>query len=377
MVFIRTGILSFVAFILSANSGWEPVGWVTENGGITGGQGGQEVIVTNAGQLQDAVGASEPMIVKVKGAIQADISINSNKTLEGLEPGAEINGYVSIKRKSNVIVRNLIIKQTSPNSSSTDVIEVSTSTNVWIDHCDISDTRTDTDGLLDIVRGSDFVTVSWCKFSYPNTNSGHRLCMLIGNTDDNSNNDSTHLAVTLHHNWWENNIQERMPRTRYGKIHSFNNYFSTRNNNYCLGAGRHAQLVVESNYFENVKDPHIFYNGEATAQIRINNDNQYVNVSGAREQGHGNSFSIPYEYELDAGADVKSIVMDGVGPFNGPQPPEDTATAIKHYRRQQMKNLNVPQESNSYNISGKKTKGLKPFQPYVSDDSKKLKISDN
>ncbi|MEZ7126631.1 hypothetical protein ACBR40_14995 [Nonomuraea sp. AD125B] len=68
------------------------------------------------------------------------------------------------------------------------------------------------DGLLDVVRGSDLVTVSWSVFS---------------------EHDAGQLRVTLHHNLLSG-LNQRAPRVRHGKVHVYNNaYVEAR-----AGAGR-------------------------------------------------------------------------------------------------------------------------------------------
>ena len=132
---------------------------------------------------------------------------------------------------------------------------------VWFDHCDVVD---GTDGNLDVVNGSDFVTISWTKFHYtPRTDNvgndstganGHRFSNLIG-SDDNIPGDVGHLNITWHHNWWAENVNQRMPRSRAGKIHMLNNLFTSTGNSYCTNAGQGAQLLVEGNVYSGVAGP--------------------------------------------------------------------------------------------------------------------------
>lgn len=339
-------LATFLLAAVPASAG--PVGWASQNGGTTGGAGGRTVVVRTHDELVSALGTTDPLVIQVQGKIVGDLSIlrerGSNKTIEGAAPGAEIHGFVIIREVRNLILRNLVIRQVDEASGSLDVVEITMSSNVWIDHCDISDLRTTTDGMLDIVRGSDFVTVSWTKLSYPNTVSDHRLAMLIGNNDANGAEDSGKLRVTLHHNWFGDNIRERMPRIRFGKIHVFNNLYTSKVNNYCVGAGKEAQAVVESNHFEAQKDPHIFFGGAPTAQIRANADNQYVNTTGLRQTGQGTAFPIPYAYALTVGKEVKAVVTAGAGPFGR----EDSPTSI----RSREPALDHDEAGNVYSIRG-------------------------
>ena len=107
-----------------------------------------------------------------------------------------------------------------------------------------------------------------------------------------------------------------MPRVRFGDVHVFNNYYSPSGNNYAIGGGFQAQLVVENNYFDGVDDPHVFYDMEATAQI-VASGNVYMGMSGStlRDMGQGDAFDPPYDYDLDDANAVKAVVMANAGPL--------------------------------------------------------------
>ncbi|MDO4534544.1 MAG: pectate lyase [Clostridium perfringens] len=133
-------------------------------------------------------------------------------------------------------------------------------TNVWIDHCTFSDgdnveVAEDCkdinqpiyhDGLLDIKKGSDLVTISNCVFE------NHKKAILIGHSDSASSTDAKKLRVTFTNNYF-NNIKERMPRVRYGNIHSFNNYYTSDSNHsigYVYGMGINSTVYSEDNIFD-------------------------------------------------------------------------------------------------------------------------------
>ena len=84
--------------------------------------------------------------------------------------------------------------------------------------------------------------------------SGHRFSNLIGSADDVPS-DVGHLNVTFHHDWWAENVNQRMPRTRNGKIHVFNNLFTSAGNRYCTNAGISRSLLVENNVYIGVNNP--------------------------------------------------------------------------------------------------------------------------
>ena len=97
------------------------------------------------------------------------------------------------------------------------------STNVWIDHVDVSSDQNSGkdyyDGLIDITHAADFVSV---------TNSyihDHFKASLVGHSDSNSAEDSGHLTVTYSHNYFKN-LNSRAPSFRFGTGHLFNNFVS-------------------------------------------------------------------------------------------------------------------------------------------------------
>lgn len=71
-----------------------------------------------------------------------------------------------MKSVKNVILRNL---QISKSKAPTDLVAIQYgTTNVWVDHCEFSNTLTEGkdfyDGALDITHAADFITVSWNHF---------------------------------------------------------------------------------------------------------------------------------------------------------------------------------------------------------------------
>jgi pectate lyase len=159
-----------------------------------------------------------------------------------------------------------------------------------------------------VTHGSDFVTISWTKFSYSGKRSGgHQFSNLIGHSDSNSSEDSGHLRVSFHHNWWGANVGERMPRARFGQIHAFNNLFTSAGDNYCIRAGVSAKILTENNVFQGVKDPFDIAGGSV-----VSKGNLFTKVSG-RTTGSGTAFTAPYAYTLASTSGLASAIMSGAG----------------------------------------------------------------
>jgi len=300
------------------------IGWASESGDgdstTKGGMGGQEVTATTAQQLMDYASSSDPLIIHVQGTISAPtVQLANNKTLIGMGNDATINGGLRIRGYSDAFVHNVIIQNLHINGATSgvdgDAVQIHYAHHVWVDHCEIWDAS---DGNLDIVHGSNWVTVSWTKFHYTSNAPAqdHKFCNLIGHSDNNSSEDTGRLKVTFHHDWWAEGAVERMPRVRFGQVHVFNNYYSAKGNNYCVGAALQARVVVENNVFDDVSQPHIFYDGETTAQM-VATGNQYSGASIAQvgqQSGQGAAFDPPYDYTLDPASGIKALVLSNAGP---------------------------------------------------------------
>jgi pectate lyase len=284
-----------------------PIGWAAVDAmGLettTGGVMGDVVLARTASELTAYADSEGPLIIAVCGLIDTGgnrVELRSDKTLIGVGTRPTLQGSIDIDEAQNIVIRDLYIRNADP-----DGIALRQAHHVWVDHVDISDSA---DGNLDVTDRSDYVTVSYVKFWYTSRDREHRFSNLIGSSDTRPEDQGT-LRVTMHHNWWADNVRERMPRTRYGQIHVFNNFYSASGNNVCIRAGVEASLLVESNYFFGVSDP-ILYDPSGNVLER---DNFYENTQGGiftTDQ----AFEPPYEYELDPVREIPEIVMESAGP---------------------------------------------------------------
>jgi pectate lyase len=296
----------------------ELIGWASEGTGTTGGGDLEPTEVDDAGSFREAIGGDEPRVIHLRGSLQGRFEVGSNKTVVGV-CGAQIQGHVRFDGSSNSILRNLRVLGNnctdSPNdcSGGADAIGVtSESHHLWFDHLDVLD---GSDGNLDITEGSDFVTISWTKFSYSSRRtdpeagaSGHRFSNLIGGSDDGPL-DPGRLNVTYHHVWWADNIDQRMPRTRRGQIHVFNNLYTSVGNGYCTDAGFEARLLVQNNVYIGVNRPlEVRDGGDMRAE-----GNVFQNTTGNQDAA-GTGFTPPYAFELEATAGLEAAIRAGVGP---------------------------------------------------------------
>jgi len=286
-------------------------GFATQNGGTTGGKGKSEVTVDNVTDLKAYAKAGNKIIYVKPGTYMGPIEVGSNVTIYGYQ-GAIIaqpttGSAMKLSGSSNVIIRNLKFKGIGAHDDDDeDCLQVNhESKNVWIDHVDIYDGH---DGNLDITNASDYVTISWTKFSYTSASTGHQFSNLIGNSKTKTS-DRGHLNVTIHHTWWADGVKERMPRVRFGKVHVANNLFDSKDASYCVRAAIEANIRIEKNVFIGVQKALDLYtsDGAITAAQMISNYEENVKKQQA---GTGTAFTPPYSMSLtDVSTQAKAYAL--------------------------------------------------------------------
>jgi pectate lyase len=209
------------------------------------------VTVGTLAELEDAAGQIDtPAVIRVMGMIDltGSVDVESDKTIFGADGNSGLRGGgLDLTDSHNIIIRNLRIEK----PVGVDAIEILRAHHVWIDHCDLSSDRVQLeghyDGLVDITRASDFVTVSWTKFH------DHLNASLVGHREDNGAEDIGHLTVTYHHNLFQR-INGAIPRVRFGKVHLFNNHYEDVTA-YAIASQMGAEVLIENNVFQNVAIP--------------------------------------------------------------------------------------------------------------------------
>lgn len=199
------------------------------------------------------------------------VRLPARTTLVGATPDAGFaNGMLLLDGTHDIVIRGLHFAPVLDHfpgwdpldgpqgnwNSDYDTVSLRRSHHVWVDHCSFDSAGIDkplilgrpferTDGLLDLTRMSDLVTVSWCRFA------NHDKTMLIGSSD-NQTEDEGRLRVTLHHNLWHR-CNERTPRVRFGQVHVANNLFvapDATHFGYSIGLGYRARIVSDANAWE-------------------------------------------------------------------------------------------------------------------------------
>ena len=283
----------------------------TQNGGTTGGKGYSEVTVDNVNDLKTHAKAGNKIIYVKPGTYMGPVEVGSNVTIYGYQ-GAIIaqptsGSAMKLSGSKNVIIRNLKFKGVGAHDDDDeDCLQVNhESKNVWIDHVDVYDGH---DGNLDITNASDYVTISWTKFSYTSASTGHQFSNLIGNSKTKTS-DRGHLNVTIHHTWWADGVVERMPRVRFGKVHVANNLFDSKNASYCVRAAVEADIRIERNVFIGVQKALDLYTSDGTITAAQMIENYEENVK-KKQDGTGTAFKPSYSMSLtDVSTQAKAYAL--------------------------------------------------------------------
>ncbi|KXH28950.1 pectate lyase B [Colletotrichum simmondsii] len=284
------------------------IGYASTNGGTAGGKGGSTTTVSTLAQFTKAAESSGKLNIVVKGSISgsAKVRVASDKTIVG-QKGFRITGAgLYIKGVSNVIVRNLVISKVK--EAYGDAIGIESSTNVWIDHVDISSDMSSGkdyyDGLVDITKASDWITIS---NSYIHD---HYKTSLIGHVDTYTS-DKGKLHVTYANNYW-NNVNSRNPSLRFGTVHIYNNYYNKVGST-GVNTRMGAQVRFESSLFENSSKKVILSADSSQTGYATVSDMSYGGGENTAPKGDFGSSKIPYSFTLYGKANVKSTVLETAG----------------------------------------------------------------
>lgn len=205
------------------------------------------------------------------------LRVPSRTTLVGVGADAAlVGGMLFLENVDNVILRNLRFADAYDHfpewdpldgehgewNSDYDNVSLRGATHVWVDHCSFDDgDRPDAsartllgrrmqhhDGLLDMTRGSNWVTVSWNHLRH------HDKTSLVGGSDGHAASDAGRLNVSYHHNLWEQ-LKSRTPRVRFGEVHVANNLYLVHEAAgeayaYSIGLGHESRVISERNVWQ-------------------------------------------------------------------------------------------------------------------------------
>ncbi|GAB7359998.1 hypothetical protein MBLNU230_g7523t1 [Neophaeotheca triangularis] len=304
------------------------VGYGKDNpiGPTTGGydRKGTFVYVSTPEALAAEVRGNDPKTIYVKGTIDlpARIRPGSNKSIIGVGRNARItsNG-ITVIHQSNVIIRNIAIVKVDD-----DAITLQNTTRVWVDHCEFeSEFSVEIgpdfyDGQLDIVRASDWITVSWNYFH------DHWKSSLVGNSDALREVDEGKFHITYHHNFWRNE-GTRGPAGRFGFQHIYNNYYEDFRYQ-AIHSRSDNQMLVEGNVFRGDTREALSTYGLVIPEDSPNTSpdgdfeiDGFVNLGAKNDWGNagvnitqiGTFTKVPYKYKLTPLKRVPQVVKKGAG----------------------------------------------------------------
>ena len=214
-------------------------------------------------------------------------------------------GIFSISNCQNIIIRNLkLVGPGAVDVGGNDLVSCTGAVNCWIDHCDFTDGL---DGNCDITKSSNFITVSWCTFSYTSRSYMHQNCNLIGSSDSEA---TGFLNTTFAYNWWGTDCHERMPLGRVGKIHVLNNYYSCAKPINSINPRKNAEFLIEGNYFD--KGITSYYSQRDAVSVTWK-PNNYIAESDTLPSSFGTAVSVPYTYITAPASDVPTMVRRHAG----------------------------------------------------------------
>ena len=223
------------------------------------------------------------------------------------------SGIMALRGCDNIIIRNIRFEGTgSFDVGGADCLTASMTTHLWVDHCDFVD---GTDGNLDINTRSDFITISWCTFSYTDRSFIHMNTNLIG-ANDNPSQGIDNLNVTYANCIWGYKCDQRMPMVRFGNIHVLNCYYNCPGNSAAVNPRRDSEVLLEGCYFEKgVKN--IFHERDSRAyQMK---DNIFRETFKPKNKG---TVTMPYKYEVIPPKILPSVLTGtgGAGRIETAQP---------------------------------------------------------
>ncbi|MFF3935125.1 pectate lyase family protein [Streptomyces phaeofaciens] len=330
-------------------------GYATQNGGTTGGAGGQTVRATTGTAIHAALCAraadSTPLTIEVEGTINhantekvsgdscntaagvIELKQISNVTIVGVGAGAVFDQLgIHIREASNIVIQNVTVKNVkksgSPTSNGGDAIGMESGVrNVWVDHVTLEASGGESegyDGLFDMKDDTQYVTLSYSILR----NSGR------GGLIGSSESDLSNGYVTFHHNRYEN-IDSRTPLLRGGTAHIYNNHYVSLNES-GINSRAGAKAKVDNNYFEDSKDVlGTFYTdqagywqvgGNVFDNVTWSTPGSENNPAGPNPQSN-TTVAIPYAYALDAAACVPDVVNRTAGAGKGLQVSDGNCTA--------------------------------------------------
>lgn len=293
-------------------------------------------------------------------AIENKLNASCSLTLEGVGEDAVADGWgIRIKNATNIEVRN--IGTMNCNSSEGDNIGLQQDNDhIWVHNCDFF--YGDAGGDADQVKGDgalDCKKSTYITFSYNHFwDSGK--CNLLGLSEETT----TGLYITYHHNWYDHS-DSRHPRVRFYSAHVYNNYYDG-NAKYGTGSTLGSSVFSEANYFRHCKYPML---------TSMQGSDVYDEVAKA------NDYKILPTFSNEFGGTIKSFnnYMEGHKRFipygdpntTSPDPKKDFDAYVAKTRNETVPSTVVSAfGGNTYNNFDVNTSVMYAYTPQTPEDAK-------
>ncbi|HLP03291.1 MAG TPA: hypothetical protein VK163_14795 [Opitutaceae bacterium] len=289
----------------------------------TGGSSGTEVTVTTEPDFKKyAEDTTKAYVINVSGSLAiGTVTVASNKTIQGVDANATLDGCLSLSEGGNVIIRGLNLS-----NAAGPALKVTNTMKLFVSHCDFLNCSAE---QVDISY-SDLITFAWCTFA--STSSG-QVGMKVGRE---GGTDTPRL--TLHHNYWSTHLASGLPAAASGYVHQYSNYVNTPGNTAGTALSGATELLTESNHFQDVANP---LTKAGTAKIRSSN-NIYPGCTGTPAAGEDTVFIPGYSYEITPTAQLAADVVEYAGNKHGNSAEPSVATAA----------ITIPNTSTTTVVSG-------------------------
>lgn len=337
--------LGVALIVPAASTVAAPVGYGRNT---TGGGGAIPIQVSTMQQMQDAIddySGSGGLVLNYTGTfnfasitnvcaqwqLPAKIVQIKNKrdiTIKGANGSSANFGLHIAGDAHNIIVQNMTIGLL-PGGEAADSISIEgmssgQPSDIWIDHNTLFASLTHCDGAgdasfdggIDLKKGANNITISY------NHVYNYQKVALNGHSDSDTTNDAA--RTTYHHNRFEN-VESRLPLQRRGRSHIYNNYFgnvATSGINVRMG----GIALIESNYFENVRNPVTSRDSTAIGYWDLINNHVGSGItwgtpSGSKPWANATTWissatfpgPLPYMYSVTPAAQVKAKVFATAG----------------------------------------------------------------
>ncbi len=274
----------------------------------TGGAAGPSVVATTAAEFATYATSADAQVITVVGTLDiGTVAVGSNKTIQGADASATLDGCLSLTNVSNIVIRGLNLA--NPDGTA---LRLSGARRVYVTRCSFLDSA----APQFVATGSDQLTVSWCEFAA--IVAGQSAVQL------GAAGEVTTPRITLHHNWWSANLASALPAAASGQVHQYSNYLDVTGNTTGTAVSGSAQLLSEANVYVGTANP---LAKAAPARIRVL-DNTYTDSPGTTDAGTDPVFTPSYSYTLLDRSDLATLLRAQAGNVSGARYTEEpVATA--------------------------------------------------